>query len=209
MAVLMLQKPDGRTEPYPFRSDRLSIGRASDNDLVIESPFLSRYHAVLVTSSEGTSIQDLGSKNGTWVNRIRLENAARILAHGDQIVLGHAQVTVHYYTDDATVTSIPSSSAVHGLEVDMAGREVSIQGQRLSPPLTRKEFDLLSLLWERRGAACSRDELAAQGWPERESGDVSDSEIEQYIRRLRRRLDDTGKDSQVITTIRRYGYKIE
>ena len=57
------------------------------------------------------------------------------------------------------------------------------------PRLSRKEFDVLELLYQRRGEACKKDELAAHAWSERSSGDVSDQEIEQCVRRLRLRVE--------------------
>jgi DNA-binding response OmpR family regulator len=117
-------------------------------------------------------------------------------------------VCLRFNTTEETVTAVFREEAVHGIVVDFSGREVLVQGQRLAPLLTRKEFDLLSVLWQRRGEACSRDVLAAHGWPEREQGDVGDTEIDQYIRRLRRRLGDNGKTHRIILTVRGYGYKI-
>ena len=131
-----------------------------------------------------------------------------MLTHGDTILLGASHVCLRFNTTEETVTAVYREEAVHGIVVDFSGREVLVQGQRLVPLLTRKEFDLLSVLWQRRGEACSRDVLAAHGWPEREQGDVGDTEIDQYIRRLRRRLGDNGKTHRIILTIRGYGYKI-
>ena len=115
---------------------------------------------------------------------------------------------LRFYSTDETVTAAEGEAGLLGISVDLAGREVRVQGHRLAPSLTRKEFDVLASLWQRRGQACTRDTLAAEGWPERDPGDVSDTEIDQYIRRLRRRLGDNGKDNPIILTIRGYGYKI-
>lgn len=207
MAVLAVRGPSGLAESRPLGPGRFSIGRTAGNDLVVESPYVSRQHAILVPDGEGYHLQDLGSKNGTWVNGVRLGAAGRRLADGDVIALGNAQVTLRYHLDDATLTLTPQIPAA-AVEVDVAAREVYLEGRQLIPPLTRKEFDLLALLWERRRAACSREELAARGWPERGPGDVADAEIEQYVRRLRRRLGDDGSHPRLLLTVRRYGYKL-
>ena len=81
-------------------------------------------------------------------------------------------------------------------------------GAILAPPLSRKEFDVLNLLYQRRGEALSKDELAAAGWPERVDGDVADQDIEQCIRRLRLRVEPAPSRPTRILTIRGYGYKL-
>jgi hypothetical protein len=48
--------------------DGLRIGRASDNDLVVEDGRASRYHARLVAAEGALAIEDLGSSNGTFVD---------------------------------------------------------------------------------------------------------------------------------------------
>lgn len=208
MAVLAVLRSDGSIGTHAVGSPRYAIGRGMDNDLVIQSPFVSRRHAVLLSSPAGHAIQDLGSKNGTWVNGIRLGRAPLELTHQDLIVLGNTQVSLRFHATDETVTAAQVDGCPLGVSVDLAGREVLVQGKRLAPPLTRKEFDILARLWERRGQACSRDDLAARGWAERPPGDVSDAEIDQYIRRLRHRLGDTGGNHRLILTLRGYGYKI-
>ena len=208
MPVLSVVKGDGNLETYPLRSPRFTLGRDGGNDLVVDDPLVSREHAVLLLTPGGYSIQDLGSKNGTLLNDVPIGSSPRMLTHGDTILLGASHVCLRFNTTEETVTAVYREEAVHGIVVDFSGREVLVQGQRLTPLLTRKEFDILTVLWQRRGEACSRDVLAAHGWPEREQGDVGDTEIDQYIRRLRRRLGDNGKTHRIILTVRGYGYKI-
>ena len=94
------------------------------------------------------------------------------------------------------------------LVVESRSREVWVRGQKLVPPLSRKEFDILALLYTRRGEACSKDEIALHAWPERADGDVGDQDIEQYIRRLRLRLEPSPSRPQHIVTVRRFGYRL-
>ena len=208
MPVLSVVTSDGNLETYPLRSARFTLGRDGGNDLVVNDPVVSRQHAVLLSTPSGYTIQDLGSKNGTLLNDVPIGSSPRVLTHGDAILLGADHVCLRYNITEDTLTAVHREEAIHGIVVDFTGREVLVQGQRLEPRLTRKEFDLLSVLWQRRGQACSRDVLAAHGWPERGDGDVGDTEIDQYIRRLRRRLGDNGKTNAIILTVRGYGYKI-
>ena len=109
----------------------------------------------------------------------------------------------------ATAT-LPAVSDIQAddLRVDARPREVWLQGAKLEPPLSRKEFDVLNLLFTRRGEACSKDLIANAGWPERPDGDVADQDIEQYIRRIRLRLEPDPSHPQYILTVRGYGYKL-
>ena len=65
---------------------RFVIGRTSDNDLQIDSKFVSRHHAQLVTSEEGTVLEDLNSTNGVYLNARRVRRHR--LAEGDVVRIG-------------------------------------------------------------------------------------------------------------------------
>ncbi|MDM0103330.1 FHA domain-containing protein [Variovorax sp. J22R24] len=63
-----------------------TLGRGAYNDIVIESPQASRQHAVITVEAAFTTIRDLGSRNGTFVNGDRIESQA--LADGDIVRIG-------------------------------------------------------------------------------------------------------------------------
>ena len=85
---------------------------------------------------------------------------------------------------------------------------MTVRGEKLAPPLSKKEFDVLELLYLGRGNAVSRDEIAKAGWPERSEADVTPEEIDQYIRRLRRRIEENPSKPKLIVTLRGHGYRI-
>jgi ABC-type multidrug transport system ATPase subunit len=64
----------------------LCIGRAPDNDLVLDFPQVSRHHCRIERRGDGTHILDLNSTNGTFINGHRVKEAR--LAVGDRINLG-------------------------------------------------------------------------------------------------------------------------
>jgi DNA-binding winged helix-turn-helix (wHTH) protein len=65
------------------------VGRAADCHVRIDSPKISRHHACIRVAAAGALIEDLGSKNGTYVKEKRAEGPTR-LADGDEICVGSA-----------------------------------------------------------------------------------------------------------------------
>jgi DNA-binding winged helix-turn-helix (wHTH) protein len=68
------------------------LGRAPDATVWIEAPGVSRHHARIVVSGGNATVEDLGSKNGTFV-RDRRVSAPLALCDGDQIRLGSVVIT--------------------------------------------------------------------------------------------------------------------
>lgn len=68
------------------------VGRAPDATVWIEAPGVSRHHARIVLDDTGAVVEDLGSKNGTYVHGERI-SGQRALADGDQIRLGSVVIT--------------------------------------------------------------------------------------------------------------------
>jgi len=93
--------PVGLTGPRPylvFENRRIAllegastIGRASDATIQCEVSGVSRHHARILVVSGHATLEDLGSKNGTYVRRERITSAS--LADGDEIQLGKASLT--------------------------------------------------------------------------------------------------------------------
>src|SRR5207302_6200767 len=94
---LVIQCPDGQTKTVPLSRERLSIGRSSAAGLSFpEDTGLSRQHFAFENEEEDWTVEDLGSKNGTFVNNIPLK-ARLILKPGDRITAGH--ITAVYAPD--------------------------------------------------------------------------------------------------------------
>jgi pSer/pThr/pTyr-binding forkhead associated (FHA) protein len=69
------------------------IGRDPDATVRLDFPSISRRHARIAVSSEGAIVEDLGSKNGTFLRKDRLTGAAR-LADLDELQVGSVRLTV-------------------------------------------------------------------------------------------------------------------
>jgi type II secretory pathway predicted ATPase ExeA len=82
---------DGRTlEERELRPGRLIIGRTGDNDLQVDSKFVSRHHCQIVTNAEFSVLEDLNSTNGVYVKSKRVRR--HHLNDGDVIVLGKHEI---------------------------------------------------------------------------------------------------------------------
>lgn len=85
MAKLTFVLEDGQEE-VPL-ADRLTLGRAEDNDVVVDDERLSKHHAEVICHPDGrVEVRDLGSATGTLVNGESVES--RILRHGDKLSFG-------------------------------------------------------------------------------------------------------------------------
>jgi hypothetical protein len=89
-----------------------TLGRGAEGDLVIASPTVSRRHARLSVDGERATLEDLGSKNGTWVNDKPVTGVV-CLADGDMIKLGSILLNLRRdRRHAATETAILEPSAI-------------------------------------------------------------------------------------------------
>jgi NADPH-dependent 2,4-dienoyl-CoA reductase/sulfur reductase-like enzyme/pSer/pThr/pTyr-binding forkhead associated (FHA) protein/Fe-S-cluster-containing hydrogenase component 2/CRP-like cAMP-binding protein len=67
---------------------RYTLGRAKQNDIVLDDASSSRQHAEIFSAPDGFYVRDLNSRYGVFVNKVKINNAY-YLSHGDRIVLGN------------------------------------------------------------------------------------------------------------------------
>ena len=185
-ARLIVEKGiDGLSE-IPLNQTAYQLGSAKDADVVLDNASVSRLHAQIIHHGGRFQIRDLGSKNGTFVNGTRVGADNQPLRNGDRVELPLDQMVLTFKERSGTLTLAlpkivvaPPPEAVEGdIVVDSGSREVWVRGDKVEPALSRKEFDILNILYEKVGNACSRDEIGAAGWPERDDPDVTDQEID-------------------------------
>lgn len=106
--VKLLWQPPGQ-EPVTFSVDRerVSVGRDQANDICLPESAVSARHAVLSTRLGVTTVHDLNSSNGTWVNQTRVESQQ--LQHGDVVQFGRLAMSF-----------VDPSKATHSLEAKPA-----------------------------------------------------------------------------------------
>jgi pSer/pThr/pTyr-binding forkhead associated (FHA) protein len=91
-AALVIRSGGGRGgESFGIEGERVTIGRSPDADVFLDDVTVSRNHALVVRRRDGLYIDDLGSLNGTYVNRRRIESHK--LHHGDELQIGKYKLT--------------------------------------------------------------------------------------------------------------------
>jgi len=88
-AFLYVERGPGVGQLLPIKQGVLVLGRASTSDLRLQHPSISRRHAQLTRRGDHLTLKDLGSQNGTYVNRARLSGEIE-LRSGDELALGNA-----------------------------------------------------------------------------------------------------------------------
>ena len=103
-------------EPYRFALEKeaITIGRSKKNDLVLPDQWLSRIHAEIRRENGRHFIRDLDSRNGTYVNGMRLSQRVP-LQNGDVVTLGDQQIRfVNDASGSVVLTETPAGLDVEG-----------------------------------------------------------------------------------------------
>lgn len=98
---LIMIKGDFIGQVYELSNDVTMLGRSDDVDLVVSDISISRRHAMIVKRVDGFYVSDLGSTNGTWVNRDPVASP-RKLGEGDKLTLGMVTFKFSYQDEDDT-----------------------------------------------------------------------------------------------------------
>jgi pSer/pThr/pTyr-binding forkhead associated (FHA) protein len=91
-AALVIRSGGGRVgESFALQGDRMTVGRRPDSDVFLDDVTVSRDHALIVRRNGGFWLDDLGSLNGTYVNRRRIDSHR--LEDGDELQVGKYKLT--------------------------------------------------------------------------------------------------------------------
>lgn len=189
-------------------SPELLLGRESDCDIIIPLRQVSRHHTRVFLGEEGTIVEDLGSKNGTYINGHRIE-VPTTLSDGDELQISLAQHFI-YLSSDATMPleGLPLEMQKRRLRVDVGARRVWVLDQELDPPLSASQFSLLQILFEQAGVVVSRPEIIEAVWGYAATG-VTEQALDALVRRLRDRLAEIDPETEYIVTMRGHGLRLD
>ena len=204
------------SQNWVLDQDKMVLGRDDSCEIVIPVRQISRQHASFERIGDNKyRIEDLGSKNGTWVNGNRLEDDSRELSDGDEIHIA-LKVRIRFVGSGVTapVTQdlpdvIPSQGGTGPMKIDTEARRVFIRGVEMDPPLSLPQYRLLELLYVNQGRVCTREEVVDTVWPDAMGEGVSEQAIDALVRRLRDRLSEVDDEHQYVVTVRGHGFRLD
>jgi len=85
-ALLIVQRGPGAGSRYLLDTDKVSAGRHPESDIFLDDITVSRRHVEFTRVESTYRVQDVGSLNGTYVNRDRIDDA--MLQNGDEVRIG-------------------------------------------------------------------------------------------------------------------------
>lgn len=189
--------------------DELVIGRGEDCEIQIDDRQVSRRHAKITFKGGKVYLEDLSSKNGTFISGKLIKERVQ-LSDADLFQIAFIYKFV-FYCSDATMPMEdlipPLEGVIKRMVVDEKSRRVWVKGKEIAPPLSAPQFRLLSELVANSGRVISRNELIQAIWTDAEVEGVSDQALDALIRRTRDRLAEVDSAHNYIVTVRGHGLR--
>lgn len=92
VGILLVLKGAGVGGRYLLDASETRIGRDINNEICLDDITVSRSHAMISKSSDGYSVKDLGSLNGTYLNAVSVRDSK--ISNGDEIQVGKYHLTL-------------------------------------------------------------------------------------------------------------------
>lgn len=208
--ILLVQDgKDAEQKQVPIAKDEFILGRGDDCDVVLPFREVSRHHVKIYREGEAYYLQDLDSKNGTWLNDKQITGTHR-LNDNDRIELAKTAKLIFLGTGATAPLPFEVPRSLGGkLRLDQEARRVFIGDQEIDPPLSPPQYRLLELLYNNTGRICTRDTVVETVWPDALGEGVSEQAIDALVRRLRDRLAEIDPGWQYIVTVRGHGFRLD
>ena len=91
VGLLVVRHGPAAGSSFRLEKEHTSVGRHPDSDIFLDDITVSRRHVALDRTDAGYVVRDVGSLNGTYVNRERTDQA--VLRHGDELQVGRYRLT--------------------------------------------------------------------------------------------------------------------
>lgn len=207
VAMLIVREGNSPQRQWVLRGTSNVIGRGEDCQVIIDDRQASRHHVRIIRTEHGYVLEDMNSKNGTFLNGESLTSSA-LLTDGDEIGVAFAAKLAFVDAGETAplVFDIEQDSL---LKIDVAAKRVWVAGQEIIPPLSLAQYRLLELLYQRSSQVVSRDEVVQAVWTEDEAEGVSEQAIDALARRLRERIAEADPEHQYVVTVRGHGYRLQ
>ncbi len=192
----------------------INVGREPDCEIVVPDRQVSRVHARFTFNKSGVLLEDLGSKNGTFLNGKLLDNPT-ILEEGDIIQIALVQ-SFFFLSSDATMpldqelfSDQQNVKKQKKLYLDFRSRRVWLGDEEIIPPLSVPQFRLLHTLNEQKGKVVSRSDLISVIWGDEKAVGVSEQALDALVRRLRDRISLFDPMHEYLVTVRGHGIRLD
>jgi DNA-binding winged helix-turn-helix (wHTH) protein len=208
--ILIVRSDKMNDQQWTLLKDEVTIGRGEECDIVVPERQVSRQHARIYLEEDAYYIQDLDSRNGTWVNRQPLKGTRRL--YDNDLIQIAMVVELVFIGSGATAPlpfEVPLSLTEGRLKLDREARRVFVKDIEIDPPLSPPQYRLLELLYLHSGRICTRDQVVEAVWPGTVSEGVSEQAIDALVRRLRDRIGEIDLDWNYILTVRGHGFRLE
>jgi DNA-binding NtrC family response regulator len=117
---LVVRDGGGAPREHTFDQSVITIGALDENDVVLSDPTVSRYHCKIIEEDQNYAVVDLGSTNGTSVNKVRVREA--YLKPGSLIQIGKSEIRFHPVEEKLEIE--PSAADRFG---GLIGRDVKMR----------------------------------------------------------------------------------
>lgn len=204
--LLIVHEGPARGQHWALDRPVMLIGRQEDCTIFLDDRAVSRHHARITRQDDGYYIEDLDSKNGTFVNGEAV-SAPRRLYDGDEIQIALAY-KLTFVDAGATVPLFFEEGLRRALRLDKEARMVYVGERALEPPLSPAQFRLLELLSDHSDRVVDREEIVDYVWPEESAEGISEQAIDALVRRLRERLAELDPEWQYVVTVRGHGFRL-
>lgn len=205
--MLMVREGASPQRQWALQGAAIVIGRDDDCHVVIDDRRASRHHARITQTEDGYVLEDLGSKNGTFLNGQPL-TAPTVLKDADEIGIAFA-ARLAFVDAGATAPLLFEEELGPMLRMDTEAKRVWVAGKELDPPLSLAQYRLLELLYKHQARVVSREEVVSAVWAEDEAEGVSEQAIDALARRLRERIAEADPEHQYVVTVRGHGFRLE
>ena len=99
VGMLIIKRGEQAGARFALETDLVTAGRHPDSDIFLDDITVSRRHAELTRAGDSYSVRDVGSLNGTYLNRERIDAAP--LRNGDELQIGKFKLMFFIGTGEA------------------------------------------------------------------------------------------------------------
>lgn len=187
----------------------VTLGRDDTCEVVVPDRQVSRRHAKIDRRGGKTFVQDLASKNGTWINGVPVKEEAEI-KDGDLLQIALAAGFLYVASDSTMPLESEGLTPKPGrIRLNPAEHSVTVGEKLIDPPLSIHQYRFLEMLVLRSGGLVTREDAIGTVWPGEDTEGITDQAIDALVRRLRDRLKEVDPEREYILTIRGHGFRLD